>query len=182
MRVSVNAAKSKEKKMNTKAFNYFITMMLIFLLFYSLPLFAAERTPSNCIEEGYTFKNSNIVLRPTTEEPEQQLYLLQNLASQNLMLTHTDKRFVVDLSWRAVLEQNRWSTIALDQNNFEISCSLINENQEIAVPCEQVLGICLFPKTRFALSSLGTYWPSQNKTLQGAISDARHKGIKVLRK
>ena len=168
--------------MNTKAFNYLSIVTLSFLLFYSVSLFAAEKMHPYCVDDGYIFKGNNIVFQPTTQEPEQQLFLLQNMASENLLLTHTDKRFVVDLSWHAILEQNRWSTFAVDQNNFEASCSLINENQETAVPCEQVLALCLFSKTRFALSSLGTFWPSQNKNLKQAILDARRKGIKVLRK
>ena len=78
---------------------------------------------------------------------------------------------------QASIDPMNWAAFASDVKNINFKCyQHVNENT-VNINCEDVLEICQYPRVRFALSNMGTYWISANKSQNAIIQDAVAKGI-----
>jgi hypothetical protein len=78
---------------------------------------------------------------------------------------------------QATLDPMNWGAFASDVKNVNFKCyKHIGENTS-QVDCRDVLEVCQYPRVRFALSNMGNYWISSNKSQYAVIQDSVAKGI-----
>jgi hypothetical protein len=78
---------------------------------------------------------------------------------------------------QATLEQKNWAAFASDVKNLNFKCYQHDAENTSPVNCSDVLEVCRYPRVRFALSNMGNYWISSNKTQSAVIQDSVAKGI-----
>ena len=83
----------------------------------------------------------------------------------------------MSLAWQARLNKNMWATIAISEENMNFNCNHISKGQIKLINCANAIRICQYPRVKFTLSNLGTYWIAKNKTLRNSMSKAIKKGI-----
>lgn len=151
------------------------------LLFSITIVYAATDLPKNCERIGYAYDAGEVVLEAMQQNPKQRLFLMKNISSYNLELKHTDKKSFMDLGWEAALDSNKWSALVIDNKDIPIQCTVLAEANNDKAMCRDVLEVCLLQKTKFALSSPGSFWLAENTTLHNVLTALRKNGIKILR-
>lgn len=157
--------------MSYRCFLYILRIALLFLFnsAYSEPF------PRGCEVRGFGYNEGHLVVNETGN---QSFYLIQNHSARPIKMQRVETRDVfMSPPLTAQLEPSNWAAFASDVSNFHFEC-LTTENETItAIDCRDVLEICEYPRVKFALSNMGNYWVSVNKTQQEVINNAVGKGI-----
>lgn len=131
--------------------------------------------PRGCEVQGFSYENGMLILNDTGE---QTLYLIQNHSSNKIMLEHFEtKEVFLSPKLRNKVNPGNWSAFASDMPNQHFKCFNIQNNDQVEVSCNDILEICQYPRVKFALSNMGTYWVSVNKPQPQVLKDAIAKGI-----
>ena len=77
----------------------------------------------------------------------------------------------------AKLDGANWGAFASDIENMYFQCFVKQNDEPVRVNCEEVIDICQYPRVKFALSNMGNYWVSTNKSLMQVINETSSKGI-----
>ena len=150
------------------------------LAFFSLISLAAttvhaEGFPRGCEANGFNYSNNYLILN---QEGRQTFFLMQNRSNKTIQLERHETRDVfMSPKMEANLAPANWAAFASDEQNLNFQCSIKNENDRTRVNCSDVLDVCQYPRARFALSNMGNYWVSTNKTQNLIIKEAVAKGI-----
>ena len=75
------------------------------------------------------------------------------------------------------LNPARWSAFASDTSDVHFQCFSGDKNDQKQINCREALTICEYPRVKFALSNMGSYWVSTNKPQKQVIRDSIKKGI-----
>jgi hypothetical protein len=152
----------------------------IMLLFATTVVFfcgkvVANNFPRGCEVTGFGFNQHYLILN---ENGEQSFYLLQNRSPVRVELQRYEPREVfMSPPLTAKLDPSNWAAFASDIGNLHFQC-FVNENDTaVKIDCRDVLEICQYPRVKFALSNMGNYWVSTNKTQAEVINEAANKGI-----
>jgi len=79
---------------------------------------------------------------------------------------------------QTTFDPGQWAALASDQSNTHFQCLVRAEEDTLQqINCSKVLRICQYPRVKFALSNMGSYWVSTNKPQAKVIQDATKKGI-----
>lgn len=167
--------------------NLSMRKFLIALLF--VPLFtlscygnsSSSDFPEGCISKDYEYEDNNLILdiNPT----EQSLYLFHNISDTDYWVNHpVTKDPGVSAGWASVLNAGQWSALAIYQNsnskNFAISCETMAKNGELTYHnCQDVLRTCIVEKAEFKTGDKGSYWVSENKSLNDLVNEIKSRGI-----
>jgi len=137
--------------------------------------FAINQFPRGCEVTGFTWHEYYLVL---SDNPKQTFYLIQNRSDKNIeLIRHTDKPVFMSPKLRAHLGPKKWSGFALDEKMAYFQCLEKKDGNISPVKCSEVLEICQYPRVKFALSNMGTYWVATNKPQRKVIRDAISKGL-----
>ena len=149
---------------------------LLFLLFSQLPVHAQPSFPRGCEVVGFGFSNSELVLN---ESGAQAYYLIQNRTESTIELEHhTTEQAFMSPPLQAKLDATSWAAFASDIKNLHFKCyKRSGENDISTIDCRDALDVCQYPRVRFALSNMGNYWISANKSQNEVIQDSVTKGI-----
>ena len=149
------------------------SFILLILLITSVH--SASTFPRGCEVIGFGYNQNYLVLN---ESGEQSYYLIQNRSDAKIELERheTDDAFMSP-PLQATLEPSNWGAFASDVKNVFFKCyKHVDENTSV-VDCRDVLEVCQYPRVRFALSNMGNYWISSNKSQNEVIQDSVAKGI-----
>ena len=149
------------------------SLMLSALLVSSLN--AASSFPRGCEVSGFAYDQNYLVLNETGD---QSYYLIQNRSEGKVELErHDTADAFMSPPLLASLEPTNWAAFASDVKNVNFKCYKRAEENTSLVDCKDVLEVCRYPRVRFALSNMGNYWISTNKTQANVIQDSVAKGI-----
>lgn len=156
-------------------------LVLISFLFFSPLILAATTFPRGCEAVGFQYINNEIKLQPVKNEKNevQTLYLLHNQAKFIIEVQNkVDKELIVAPIWKVSLRQKRWAAFAIDKKSILFNCKKPERNGTVAaINCQDVLAICQYPRAKFSLSNLGTYWVTNNRSKNEVVRRASGKGI-----
>ena len=149
-----------------------------FLGVASLLLFTngyCEMFPRGCEVTGFGYNGGHLVVNNTGRQSYFMIYNHSNLPIKMQRVETRDVFMSPPLTTK--IDPANWAAFASDVSDFHFEC-LIEENDAItALNCHDVLDVCEYPRVKFALSNMGNYWVSTNKTQQQVINDAVGKGI-----
>lgn len=131
--------------------------------------------PRGCEVTGFGYNGTNLVVN---ESGNQAYYLIQNRSNKNIEMQRYETREVfMSPSLTAKILPDNWAALASDIANFNFQCFSVEETNSEKVDCREVLDVCQYPRARFALSNMGNYWVSINKSQRQIITDSVGKGI-----
>ena len=137
--------------------------------------YAADSFPRGCEVTGYGYSQNYLLLNETGK---QAYYLIQNRSNVRIELEHiANAEAFMTPQLRATLDPMAWGAFAADVKNLPFKCSQPSGESKYPVDCREVLDICQYPRVRFALSNMGSYWVSIIKSQAGVIQDSVAKGI-----
>ncbi|ASQ45981.1 hypothetical protein clem_07130 [Legionella clemsonensis] len=154
-------------------------MPAIMVIIYLGKAFGAVSAPTpfphGCEVRGFGFSDHHLILNETGE---QSFYLIQNRSSKPIELQRIETREVfMSPSLTAKLDPLNWAAFASDVENLHFQCFVKEEETIKTLDCRDVLEVCQYPRVKFALSNMGNYWVSTNKSQNEVITDATKKGI-----
>jgi len=157
-----------------KGFN--LRLHSLFLLgLLSAPTLATGSFPRGCEVSGFGFQQSFVTFNDTGS---QTLYLMQNRSMSSIELERiNNEQSFMSPRLQSKLAPNQWAAFASDVSNMHFRCIKRVEDTVVPLACRDVLEICQYPRVKFALSNMGSYWVSTNKSLQQVVNEAAAKGI-----
>lgn len=139
------------------------------------PALQAQPFPRGCEVTGFSFHDSYLVVN---ESGKQAFYMLRNRSDSTVELQRYETRQVfMSPPLQAILAPENWAAFASDVQNQYFQCFKKDEENTQMVNCQDVIDICQYPRARFALSNMGNYWVSANKSLSETIRDSVGQGI-----
>lgn len=146
----------------------------IFLFISTLSSQAAS-FPRGCESQNFKFESSDLIMNETGE---QRLFLLFNHTNQPVELQrHETSDTFMSPSLSVKLAPGSWAAFASDIPYLVFECHVTqNDNAKKAI-CADALDVCEYPRAKFALSNMGNYWLSANKSQHEIVQDAAAKGI-----
>jgi hypothetical protein len=148
---------------------------LLFMGLLSAHSTAAGPFPRGCEVSGFGFQQSFITFNDTGS---QTLYLIQNRSMSTIELERVNsEESFMSPRLQSKLTPNQWAAFASDVSNMHFRCIRRMGEDVVPINCRDVLEICQYPRVRFALSNMGSYWVSTNKSLQQVINETTAKGI-----
>jgi hypothetical protein len=151
------------------------TKSLILSALFANALNAASTFPKGCEVSGFGYTQNNLVLN---ESGEQSYYLIQNRSDSKIELErHNSADEFMSPPLQATLDPMNWAAFASDVKNVNFKCYKHVDENTALINCQEVLEVCQYPRVRFALSNMGNYWISINKTQQNVIQESVDKGI-----
>jgi hypothetical protein len=146
----------------------------VFFSFFSHSIFATS-FPRGCETNGFVFNHNFLILNPNGK---QSFYLIENRTKETIRIQRHETRDVF-MSPKLItnLNSSDWAAFASDEDHTYFKCAIKENDSKVAVNCNDVLEVCQYPRARFALSNMGTYWVSTNKPLDMVVKEAVGKGI-----
>lgn len=147
--------------------------LLIILL--TIKTLAYAEFPRGCEVTGFGYNGTNLVVN---DKGGQTFYLIQNRCDHTIELRRFETQDVfMSPPLTAKIDPTHWAAFASDIESLHFQCFDIKENEMKQVDCREVLDVCQYPRVKFALSNMGNYWVSVNKSQQTVINDSTAKGI-----
>jgi hypothetical protein len=136
---------------------------------------AAGSFPRGCEVTGFGYNQNYLILNDTGN---QSYYLIQNHSNSKIELEriNTEEAFMSP-PLHATLDPMNWGAFASDVKDLNFKCYQRFDENVSSVDCREVLEVCQYPRVRFALSNMGNYWVSINKSQGEIIQDSVTKGI-----
>lgn len=136
----------------------------------------ANAFPRGCEVTGYGFNQGFVIFNP---EGKQTLYLIANRTNKPIYLERfTNADDFMSPKLEANLMPGAWGAFAAELRNVPFGCYYLDsEKNKVKLNCQDSLDICQYPRAKFALSNMGTYWVSSNKDQIQVTHEAAAKGI-----
>ncbi len=151
------------------------TTLIILLNLFVMNASGASVYPKGCEVKGFAFIGNYLVLNETGD---QTFYLIQNVSNEKIeLLRHETREVFMSPTLQAHIDKSNWAAFASDVRDLHFKCFTHSNNNTALVNCRDVLDICQYPRVKFALSNMGNYWVSVNKSQSRVIKDAIAKGI-----
>ncbi len=131
--------------------------------------------PQGCENMGFGFDDPYVLFN---DSDKQSFFLVQNHSDSTIELqrVETEDAFMSP-KLQSKLNAGRWSAFASDIENIHFQCISNLDNNPTRINCREVLTICQYPRVKFALSNMGSYWVSTNKPQKQVIRESIKKGI-----
>jgi hypothetical protein len=131
--------------------------------------------PHGCEASGFGFDDPYIIFNDTGN---QTYYLIQNHSDAQIELqrVETEDTFMSP-KLKGTLSTKKWAAFASDTSDVHFQCFSGNGENKALINCREVLTICQYPRVKFALSNMGSYWVSVNKSQKQVIRESIKKGI-----
>lgn len=142
---------------------------------------AAEDTkyafPEDCVNSGFDFRDNDLILN-TESGSGQSLYLFHNISEKDIWVNHPVTNDPgASAGWATNLNSGNWSAFAVNKDDFALNCSVMGQGEIQYLTCKEVLKACKFANPDFKKSDGGSYWVSENKTLDAALEEVKNRGI-----
>jgi len=148
-----------------------------FISLVLLPTLAVANFPRGCEQMGHQFKDNDLVIN---DAGSQTLFLVNNISRSQIELKRRqDEDAFMSPSLSAKLLAGRWGAFASDVKSLHFQCYKVFKGDKALVDCQSVLAVCQYPRVKFALSNMGNYWVSSNKSIRNTLRDAKKKGISL---
>lgn len=147
-------------------------LSLLLLLFTGMAI-AGDNLPSSCkpvAVKGETVKVS-------AKKPL--LVMIHNLSNTDLWITHPVSDPGASAGWSSRLQADNWSALAVDKENFELSCIESKPGHEQQVPCQGVISVCGLAKITMPAKETGTYWAGENMSLSNLKEHLGGQGFEL---
>lgn len=156
-------------------FHQFKINSFFLILAAASSLEAASIFPRGCEVSGFAYQNQYLILNETGK---QAYYLIQNHSESKIEIEHEapDEAFMSP-PLHASFEPKNWGAFASDVKELNFTCYKNIEGNSTIIDCKEVLEICQYPRVRFALSNMGNYWVSFDKSQTSVIEESVAKGI-----
>lgn len=115
--------------------------------------------PSSC--KPVQIEGTSVAL--SAEKPI--LVMIHNISNNDLWITHPVSEPSASAGWSSRLQAGNWSALALDKDNFELSCIESKPGHEQQVPCSGVISVCEWSTVSIPKKEKGTFWAGENMTL-----------------
>jgi hypothetical protein len=136
---------------------------------------AASSFPRGCEVAGFGYDVNLLILNETGQ---QAYYLIQNRSDEHIKLErHDTADAFMSPPLLASIAPKNWAAFASDVKDVNFKCYRQQTEATQLVDCRDVLEVCQYPRARFALSNMGNYWISVNKSQQEVIQESVAKGI-----
>lgn len=131
--------------------------------------------PNGCENTGFGFDDPYVLLN---DSDHQSFFLIQNHSNSTIELqrVETGDTFMSP-KLQSKLNPGKWSALASDIQNMYFMCLSNLDDKPTRINCREVLTICQYPRVKFALSNMGSYWASTNKPQEQVIHESIKKGI-----
>lgn len=150
------------------------TFLALFTIILTTSLYA-ESFPNGCEARNYKFEGNDLIINETGD---QRLYLLYNHSNEVIELTRRGSgELFMSPSLLVKLSPKTWGAFASDIPYLAFQCHINNGQNVRKINCGATLDVCEYPRAKFALSNMGNYWVSANKSKHEIVSDAASKGI-----
>lgn len=131
--------------------------------------------PKGCEVKGFGYSDRYLIVNQTGN---QTFYLIQNKSSATIELQRYETRDVfMSPNLEGILKPSAWAGFASDIQDMHFQCVIRKGHDINPVPCQEVLDVCQYPRVKFALSNMGNYWVSLNKSQSRVIKEAIAKGL-----
>ncbi len=105
-------------------------------------------------------------------------HIVKNISNATIELErHETEDVFMSPKLQSDLGASNWSAFASDIQGLHFNCYRNVDSNATKVDCRDVLSVCQYPRVKFALSNMGNYWVSTNKSQHQVIQDAVAKGI-----
>lgn len=152
-----------------------LTKVMLVTAFVSNATMAASIFPRGCEVTGFGYSENYLILN---ESGNQAYYLIQNRSDSKIELERFDNSDAfMSPPLQTSLDSMNWAAFASDVKNLNFKCYKHVEDNTSLVDCRDVLEICQYPRVKFALSNMGNYWISTNKSQNEVIQESVAKGI-----
>ncbi len=131
--------------------------------------------PQGCENSGFGFDDPYVIFNDTGD---QTYFLIENHSEMNIELqrVETEDTFMSP-KLQSKLNSGHWSAFASDTSNVHFQCLTSLGDNPTRINCREALTICQYPRVKFALSNMGSYWVSTNKPQKQVIRESIKKGI-----
>jgi len=146
-------------------------LLLLLMTCSSNLLYADDNLPASCqplVVQGETIKLS-------AKQP--MVILIHSLAEGDLWLNHPIADVGASAGWSSQLNAGNWTALALNKEDFELSCIESKPGHEQQVPCEGMLAACEWPTVRMPAQLKGTFWAGENMTLPALLVHLGGRGF-----
>ncbi len=146
------------------------------LVFFFCNLTEASVFPRGCEVSGFGFHGNYLIIN---DNSVQSFYLMQNSSTHSIELRRYETRpdAFMSPSLTTLLASTQWAAFASDVEELHFQCFKKENKTKLIINCSDVLEVCRYPRVKFALSNMGTYWVSANKTQAQVINESVKKGI-----
>lgn len=153
----------------------FYSCLLLLVLLFPFNSAYSLRLPEGCKNVGYQFNDPYVILNP---DGIQTFYLIENTSNSTIELQkRVNENMFMSPPLTAILDKGRWAAFSSDIQNTYFQCFVHDEYDINRVNCRDVVQICQYPRVKFALSNMGNYWASVNKSQRRVIRESIKKGI-----
>lgn len=132
-----------------------------------------SQLPSSC----KPVQIEDISMTLATEKPI--LVMIHNLSNSDLWITHPVSEPSASAGWSSRLQAGNWSALALDQDNFELSCIESKPGHEQQVPCHGVISACEWTTVSMPKKEKGTFWAAENMALSNLVGHLGGRGFQL---
>jgi len=148
-----------------------ISLLLIFVLGAA---HAEEQFPDGC--KPLPTLDSPLVLH----SKKLTVFLLHNLSDMDVWITHPVNHPSASAGWSSRLQAGKWSALALQSQNFELTCIESKPGHEQQVACSDVLAVCHWGDMKMPdKTDNGTFWVGEDKSLMGLIGYMGRRGFAI---
>jgi hypothetical protein len=134
---------------------------------------AEDSFPASC--KPLAVQSDSIVLKIKTPL----VVLIHNLSSSDLWITHPVSDPGASAGWSSRLEAKNWSALAVDKDDFELSCIESKPGHEQQVPCVGMIEVCEWPAVKIPEKFKGTFWIGENMALKPLTSYMGGRGFEL---
>ncbi|KTC84638.1 MULTISPECIES: hypothetical protein [Legionella] len=145
----------------------------ILLLLFNGMVTAGDNLPSSC--KPVAVKGESVMV--SAKKPL--LVIIHNLSNSDLWITHPVSDPGASAGWSSRLQADNWSALALDKENFELSCIESKPGHEQQVPCQGAISLCSWAKVTMPAKETGTYWAGENMTLSNLKEHLGGRGFEL---
>ena len=143
------------------------------LVFFTAMAQAQDGFPPTC--QALSVQGETLTLEP--KQPE--VFLIQNLSSNDIWITHPVSEPSASAGWSSRLEAGNWSALTVDKKAFELSCIESRPGHEQQIACEGVLAVCGWASVKLPANANGTFWAGENMTLAALTAELGGRGYVV---
>ena len=140
---------------------------------------AGPAMPEGCIDSGTSFSGKGLIINDGTGGVLN-IYLIHNFSKDTIYLNHEPKDNPgASAGWSTELGPGNWTAISINNANFGFTCGKMVPGKFDEVPCKNELKACKFSIAEFSDKAKGSYWVSENKSLDETLETIKSRGIKV---
>jgi len=146
-------------------------ILLTIILLISFVSNAKEIFPPKC----KPLMVNDELLKLSAEKPV--IVMIHNLSNVELWLTHQEKDSSANAGWSSKLQANNWSSLALTEKSFDISCIESQPGHEQQAPCNGLIAACVWSNVEMPESLSGTFWAGEDMTLSALTAHIGSRGV-----